>query len=56
MKTSNFTAKWGGTCDSCGGPIEPGDEACFWENDLMHLECAEELEEILLWDDFDERD
>lgn len=36
-------AKWGSTCNSptCGEPIEEGDQIGFYDDQVMHVGCAE---------------
>lgn len=36
-----FTARYSGTCESCCGPIEAGDEAGYTlADDLVHADCG----------------
>jgi len=34
-----FTAKFPGVCDNCGGRIEPGDDATYEDDELIHARC-----------------
>lgn len=36
-----FEARYGGYCGLCSGDVDRGDEVCFVEDEICHLECAE---------------
>lgn len=35
-----FAAKYHGTCNDCGGRIEPGDECVFVDDKVEHAVCG----------------
>jgi hypothetical protein len=41
MSTRVFTARFPGRCHAdCGESIEPGDDATYVDDQIVHLECA----------------
>lgn len=39
-----FEARWGGTrCAVCDDDIQPGEDVCYYEDELCHLDCVEDL-------------
>lgn len=40
-----FEARYPGTCGECGDDIDPGDEVCYEDDELIHADCSTELEE-----------
>lgn len=39
-----FTAKYEGHCYNCGDPIEPGDDVTYDDDEIVHAECAEDVD------------
>lgn len=40
-----FVAKYSsGRCGECDEPIHEGDECCYVDDEIVHAECAQEME------------
>lgn len=46
MTTRTFQARYRGRCLACDDQIEPGDDVCYDEDDLVHAECADEDDDL----------
>lgn len=50
MSVTTFEAKYPGTCQECGGEIEPGDEVVYLEDKLVHADvtCSAQRESTVV--------
>lgn len=40
---ATFKAKYAGVCSSCDSPINVADEITYASNELVHIECPDDL-------------